>query len=297
MNWMDKLEKKWGRYAVSNLSAYFVIATVIGQLISLVAPVLMLYISFDMNGVIHGQIWRLVTWIFMPVSSLDFFGILFLVCALLWGRSLENIFGTFRLNLYFVMGILVCDLGGILIYVISRLFLGQGLPVDLSSYYMLTTMLLMMAAYMPDHVILISFVLPVKMKWWLLFELLYMGWQMLQMFTFRIEQCRDSGSAGVAVGVILGFVDSAPMILALLNMGLFFHFANIHISRKHKKRQKEFRAQFREPRPGSGIAKHKCVVCGRTELTNPEMMFRYCSKCSGNREYCEEHLYSHVHVK
>ena len=66
---------------------------------------------------------------------------------------------------------------------------------------------------------------------------------------------------------------------------------------KQKKRQKEFRAQFSQPRPGSGIARHKCAICGRTELTNPELQFRYCSKCVGNREYCQDHLFTHQHVK
>ena len=43
-------------------------------------------------------------------------------------------------------------------------------------------------------------------------------------------------------------------------------------------------------------ARHKCAVCGRTELDAPDLEFRYCSKCAGDHEYCSEHLYTHTHV-
>ena len=58
----------------------------------------------------------------------------------------------------------------------------------------------------------------------------------------------------------------------------------------------EFKRQMAEPRPGSGITRHKCAVCGRTEVTNPELEFRYCSKCEGNFEYCQDHLFTHQHI-
>ncbi len=294
MNWMDKLERKWGRHAVPNLSSYFVFATVIGYLVNMAAPGLMSFMSFSVDGILHGQIWRLVTWILMPAESLDILGIIFLLCVLSWGSSLENMLGTFRLNVFLWMGVIISDIGGIIVYMISRVVLGQGLSPFLSTYYILMTLLLALAMCMPEGQVRIWFVLPVKMKWFLVFELVYMGYQVVRIFGMTIA---DYGKTSLSFGIIAGFIFTAPMILAVLNMFLFFYFSKIHISRKHKKRQKEFRAQFREPRPGSGIAKHKCAVCGRTELTNPEMMFRYCSKCSGNREYCEEHLYSHVHVK
>jgi hypothetical protein len=86
-------------------------------------------------------------------------------------------------------------------------------------------------------------------------------------------------------------------VVPVLNMFWFFHAMKTRLSGKQKKRQKEFRAQFSQPRPGSGIARHKCAICGRTELTNPELQFRYCSKCVGNREYCQDHLFTHQHVK
>lgn len=100
MNWMNKLERKLGRYAIPNLSRYFVAAIVVGFVINLASPALLSYLEFDAASILHGQIWRLVTWIFVPVTSMDFFGLLFLFCVLMWGSSLESFLGTFRMNVF-----------------------------------------------------------------------------------------------------------------------------------------------------------------------------------------------------
>ena len=256
MNWMDKLERKLGRYAVPNLSRYFVGAIVLGYVLSMLSPGFTDWISYDVSAILHGQIWRLFTWIFMPTTSLDFFGLLFLLCVLMWGSSLESMLGTFRMNVFLWGGVILSDVGGILIYVITKLTLGTGASIYLSTYYILMSMLLALAICMPEGEVRLYFVLPIKMKWMLVFELLYLAYIVF----------------------------------------LFFWASKTHISRKQKKRQREFHAQFSNPRPGSGISQHKCVICGRTELTNPELQFRYCSKCTGNKEYCQDHLFTHTHM-
>lgn len=289
MNWMDKLERKWGRHAIPNLSRYFVVAIVTGILLELAFPTFLNYLSFSVKDILHGQVWRLVTWVFMPATSLDIFGLLFLVCVLSWGSSLETFLGSFRMNVFLFGGVLLSDIAGILIYVIGLLTLGEGAPVYLNTQSILMTLLLAIAICMPEGEVRLYFILPIKMKWMLVFELLYIGYSVIHTFSFAISEY------GVRYGVVVGLMSSTPIIAAVVNMFLFFWFASIHITRKHKKRQKEFRAKMREPRPGSGISRHKCVICGRTEVTNPELSFRYCSKCSGNMEYCQDHLFTHQH--
>ena len=291
MNWMDKMERKWGRYAVINLSRYFVFAQVIGLLVEMVAPGLMDYMSFSMAAILHGQIWRLVSWIFTPTSSLDIFGILFLFCVLMWGSQLETMLGTFRMNLFMWGSVVLCDVAGILVYVITKIVLGQGLSPYLSTYYILMTMLLAIALCMPEGEVRLYFVLPIKMKWMLIFELVYLGYQVIRIFSYGI------GAYGTATGILIGVLNCVQIVVPVLYMFWFFHSMKNRLSRGQRKRQKEFRAQFSEPRPGSGIARHKCAVCGRTEITNPELQFRYCSKCVGNREYCQDHLFTHQHVQ
>lgn len=291
MNWMDKLERKWGRHAVANLSRYFVLAQVIGYLVQLVAPGLMSYMNFDMGRILHGQLWRVVTWIFTPTASLDIFGILFLFCVLMWGSSLESMLGTFRMNVFLWGSVILCDLAGVIVYIVTRLLLGYGFSPYLSTYYILMSMLLALAMCMPEGEVRLYFVLPIKMKWMLIFELVYLGYQVVRMFSIGI------GSYGTGMGILVGVLNCVQIVVPVLNMFWFFHAMKTRLSAKQRRRQKEFRAQFSQPRPGSGIAKHKCVICGRTELTDPELQFRYCSKCAGNREYCQDHLFTHQHVK
>lgn len=291
MNWMDKLERKLGRYAVPNLSRYFVGAIVLGYVLSMLSPGFTDWISYDVSAILHGQIWRLFTWIFMPTTSLDFFGLLFLLCVLMWGSSLESMLGTFRMNVFLWGGVILSDVGGILIYVITKLTLGTGASIYLSTYYILMSMLLALAICMPEGEVRLYFVLPIKMKWMLVFELLYLAYIVFNTFKTMIAYAN-----GTWLGWVLGLVQSSQIILAVANMFLFFWASKTHISRKQKKRQKEFHAQFSNPRPGSGISQHKCVICGRTELTNPELQFRYCSKCTGNKEYCQDHLFTHTHM-
>ena len=291
MNWMDKLERKLGRYAVPNLSRYFVGAIVLGYVLSMLSPGFTDWISYDVSAILHGQIWRLFTWIFMPTTSLDFFGLLFLLCVLMWGSSLESMLGTFRMNVFLWGGVILSDVGGILIYVITKLTLGTGASIYLSTYYILMSMLLALAICMPGGEVRLYFVLPIKMKWMLVFELLYLAYIVFNTFKTMIAYAN-----GTWLGWVLGLVQSSQIILAVANMFLFFWASKTHISRKQKKRQREFRAQFSNPRPGSGISQHKCVICGRTELTNPELQFRYCSKCTGNKEYCQDHLFTHTHM-
>ena len=290
MNSMDKLERKWGRYAVPNLSRYFVGAVLLGLLMELVTPNALNWINFSVDGILHGQIWRLVSWIFMPSTTLDFFGLLFLLCVLMWGSSLESFLGTFRMNVFLWGGVILSDIGGILIYVLTKFTLGTGASIYLSSYYLLMTMLLALAMCMPEGEVRLYFVLPIKMKWMLVFELLYLGYIVFQTFANTL-----SVYSGV-IGLVIGLIGSAQIILAVANMFLFFRASKTRISHKQRKRQKEFRAQFSQPRPGSGISQHKCAICGRTEITNPELQFRYCSKCTGNKEYCQDHLFTHTHI-
>lgn len=186
------------------------------------------------------------------------------------------------MNVYLIGGILVSAISAIVVYVVTALVFGTGFPVLLSSYYILLSIFMALALCMPDATVNLYFILPIKMKWMLVVYLLELGYELWQYFSMHWM-----------FGVILG----TQIIAALLNLFLFFYFSKIHVSRKQKKRQREFQAQMRtEPRPGSGITRHKCAICGKTEQDDPSLTFRYCSKCTGNKEYCNNHLFTHTHM-
>jgi len=104
--------------------------------------------------------------------------------------------------------------------------------------------------------------------------------------------------AGASMGVLVAVIMTVVNAMSLLNFLVFF-LSSRDVRRyapKEVKRRQEFKRQMAEPRPGSGITRHKCAVCGRTEVSNPELEFRYCSKCEGNYEYCQDHLFTHQHI-
>ena len=297
MNWIDKMEKKWGRYAIVNLSRYLVFAQIIGLVMAMAVPQVLSYMTFSGYDILHGQIWRLISWIFIPTASLDIFGLLFLFCVFMWGSQLESLIGTFRLNLFVWGGVLWGDIAGMIAYVLLRLKFSVNVSPNLTPYYILMSMLLAIAICLPDAEVRLYFVLPIKMKWMLVFELVYVGYAVVMCYVNGFQAYGSNGAGGQLLAFIVGTLQSLPILVPVLHMFWFFHAIKMRLSRKQRKRQKQFQSQMSAPRPGSGISMHKCAICGRTEITNPELEFRYCSKCVGNREYCQDHLFTHQHVR
>ncbi len=282
MNWMNKLEQKFGKYTIRSIYKYFIFAIFIGYVIGYIAPNVLDFLIFSPYHIFHGQVWRLVTWVFTaPSIGNPLFFLIFMLCLFSMGPALETVYGSFRINIYFITGILLCDIGGLLVYLLF------GLPMYLSMYYILWFMFLILEVAMPEAEARLYFVLPIKMKWMLIFHIAISVYDIISCFR-----------QGIAFGYWpIGFMLAGQIIFPLLNVGLFFLLSKNRISRKHKKRQKEFHAQFATPRLGSGITKHKCTICGRTELDDPNLSFRYCSKCTGSHEYCQEHLFTHTHIR
>ena len=69
------------------------------------------------------------------------------------------------------------------------------------------------------------------------------------------------------------------------------------IRKREIKRKQKFKSDMKTAQAEKiRLTHHKCAVCGRTEKDDPNLEFRYCSKCEGNLEYCMDHLYTHKHV-
>lgn len=282
MSWLDKLERKYGRYAIPNISRYFIFISLIGFVVSMAG--LDGLVGFSWNAILHGQVWRLVTWVLYYPGGSGFFGLLFLLIMFSWGESLEQIIGTFRMNVYIFGGILITLLGGIIVGII-------GFPAYISTYYILLSIMMALAICIPDAQVNLYFVIPIRMKWMLVVYFLELGYELYSYYSLGRQYY-----GGVMGGLMAELIYGTSILCALLNMGLFFWTVKPRLSRKQKKRHREFQAQFAQPRPGSGITRHKCTICGRTELDSPELSFRYCSKCAGSHEYCQDHLFTHEHI-
>lgn len=275
MGFFNKLERKFGRYAIPNLMYYIIILYVMGLIAFMVNPMLYYqYLSLDAAAILHGQIWRLVTFMMYPpvvdsrMFSMLFFNFLALYLYYSLGNSLERVWGSFRFNVYFLMGVL----GHILAAFIGYFVFGQRLL--LTTDFLNFSLFLAFAMVYPDMQFYVMYILPVKAKWLAIAE-----------------------SAIYVYFFIFGdMATKCEILLSMLNVVLFFLMTRDYrkISPKEIKRKNDFKAQTRiVPK---GRTHHKCAVCGRTEADGEAMEFRYCSKCQGNYEYCQDHLYTHKHV-
>ena len=270
MKFFYKLERKYGKYAIPNLMQYMVIMYGIGLIVSLVNPMIYYrYLSLDGYAILHGQIWRIITFLCYPPVDGIFFGILALYLYYSMGQTLERVWGAFRFNAYFLLGII----GHVLAEIIITLIFGVSprlLPVALDF-----SLFFAFALTFPDVEFLLMFLIPVKAKWLAVAEgAVYLYYLIAGNLVTRIE-----------IG------------LTMANVILFFLLTRNYnkINPKEVKRKRDFKNQV-QMKP-QGRTRHKCAVCGRTELDGPGMEFRYCSKCEGNYEYCQDHLFTHEHVK
>lgn len=283
MNWIDKLERKFGRFGVENLTMYVIICYVVGYFLAYFNPSLLSMLSLEPALILRGQIWRIITWVIYPPSMSN---VLWFVIAIVFfyypiGTSLERTWGSFRYTLYIFSGILFSVIGAFILYFITGAY---GIGSLFNTYYISLSVFLAYALSYPDMQILLWFVIPIKMKW---MAIVYGVMVLYDMITYL--------RMGLWVYVV-------PIIASLLNFVLFF-FSTRNMQRYNPKevhRRREFKkavAQSRVNPATGGITKHKCAICGRTEKDDPNLEFRFCSKCNGNYEYCQDHLFTHQHVK
>lgn len=286
---MSKWERKFGKYAIRNLSLVLILCYAAGYVIELINGNFLLYLTLDPYQILHGQIWRLFTWIIIPPSSFDLFTLLMLYFYYSIGSTLERTWGTWRYNVYLVSGMLFTILGSFVWLGVQYLTAGQVsgevmayfssmASLLFSTYYINMSIFLAFAATFPNVQVLLMFVIPVKVKVLGIIYAVILVWQFITV--------KSAFSLAVRIAIIS----------SLLNFVIFFltSRSHIHMSPKQVKRRAEFRHDIkRNPR----ITKHKCAICGRTDEDDPTLEFRFCSKCNGNYEYCQQHLFTHTHVK
>ena len=302
---MSKFEKKFGKYAIKNISLALILCYACGYLISWINPTFLNYLTLNPYEIVfHGQVWRLVSWLIVPPDSFDFFTLLMLYFYYSIGTTLERTWGTYRYNLYLFLGMLFTIVGAFALMGYNYLFQAEAVALYgaetffaiyatmFSTYYVNMSIFLAFAATFPNMQVLLFFLIPVKVK--------VMGIIYGALLVYQFIAGYGSGLisvAGMIVPATLFTVANRFVIGAsLLNFVVFFFTSRnmIHMSPKQVKRRQEFK---REVKKAVKVTRHKCAICGRTEESNPELEFRFCSKCEGNYEYCQDHLFTHTHVK
>ncbi len=308
----DKLERRFSKYAIPGLMNYIIGGYIIGYLLYLGSQFTSVnYMSFlllDPHKILSigadnipiPQIWRLISWILIPpymgTGLLNlFFGAIMLVFYWQLGNVLERSWGTFRFNCFIFGGFILTIIGAFILYAFtSQLLIGDiwYFSTSFSTNYINLSIFLAFALCYPDMQVLLYFVIPVKMKWMAIVYAVIIGYDLIRAFA--------GGSYGYVV-----------MIAASIINFLIFYFStrdSYHVSPRQRANQRQFRQRYatgsRNPFEGNPTQNttqtknyhHKCDICGRTDVTNPELTFRYCSKCQGNHEYCQDHLFTHTHI-
>ena len=263
MSLPDKLERVLGRYAIQNLSIYIVIGQVFVLLGAMFHLLDLTHFILVPAFVRQGQWWRLLTFPFFLAPPSGVVGPVFTAFALymfyLMGSALEAYWGAFRYNLFLFLGYVMT---------VGAAFITPGSAA--TNLFLGTTVFLAFAYLNPDFEFIIFFILPVKVKWLALLTWVIYGVQF--------------------------FLGSWPVRLQILaSVGNFLLFFSGDLIGGVRRGQRVVTRRARDYAE-AGEPRHRCHTCGKTDLTHPDLDFRYCSKCEGDQCYCPEHMQNHVHV-
>lgn len=286
MNFLQKMERRFGKYAIRNLTRYIIIAYIIGYILQMISSVngnagIQMWLGLNPGAIMRGQVWRIISWVLIPPSNISILTVIMLICYYQLGTILEKVWGDFLYNCYIFFGLIMTVVGAFILY-----FAGGAFYIELysgimfSTYYVTLSIFLGFAMTFPEQKMLLFFFIPIKIKYLALFDVAYLTYYMIMGDWFTRVQILSS-----LAGTIVFFLLTRKQ-----------KFRNARASAQEHRRQQTFQKAMSRGQASSG-ARHKCAICGQTELTNPDLEFRYCSKCNGNYEYCQNHLFSHTHVQ
>lgn len=283
---------------IPNLMLFISLGSALVYVYSMVmnSDLLQEWLCFDYQLILQGQVWRLFSYALLYDGGNILMTAIGLMCYFSLGRAMENIWGTFRFNLYYFCGILLMDVYAMVIGAVMGDGYGYMMNMFVSITYLNMSLFLGYATLYPDTHFLLFFIIPV---WAWIFALID-----LVMVVYYL--------------VALPLPFNVFPLIALANYFLFFgkDVVNVLPMSWRVNARRLFKKQPRQktkgeprvvpfPTAGSYEAStaqvkapytHRCTVCGRTDVSHPELEFRYCSRCKGYHCYCEDHISNHDHV-
>jgi membrane associated rhomboid family serine protease len=280
--WLDRFCNHHPRLGIPNLMTFIVAGTALVYLLNMFSGAgysLYSLFAFSSAAIFEGQLWRLITFIFVPLSGDPFSLILSLYFYWWIGSSLEREWGTAKFTIFYGMGVLLSIILGL---VLGLLFGNASITIT----YVNLSLFFAFATLYPDLRVLLFFIVPVKVKW--------LAWVDAALFLWGV------------VSSLLGmnWVGAFIPVVAILNYFLFF-WSDItgfiktrarRVKQQNSRQTTNFKSAVRKAQEQKGYI-HKCAVCGKTDADYPDEEFRYCSKCNGYYCYCSEHLGNHVHIE
>jgi len=276
---IDRFCQKHRNFGVPRLMLYIVIVSAVVFLIG--GPRLYYMLEFNTMLILRGQVWRLLTWVFLPLPNNNiFFTAIMLYFYFFIGSTLEREWGTAKFTIFYLFGVMFNVIYGFII----RYALGAN-PYLVPNFLNLS-MFFAFAALFPDHSVRLFFVIPIKIKWLALVNAAFF------IYSIVTEMIVGNIMLGLLPLVaLLNFfiICGDDLRLRLLRPLRARSSANtINFKRAAKQARREYKDK---------PYRHKCAVCGKTDTEHPELEFRYCSRCNGYHCFCSDHINNHVHFQ
>lgn len=287
---MNRLRKRFERFCfknrdkgIPNLMLYIALGSAVVNILSIVDKTDTLYyvLCFSRSAILQGQVWRLITYPLTFSAGNILLTAIALLCYYSLGRAMENIWGTLRFNLFYFTGVVLMD--------VYCMFFGGMADVT----YLNMSLFLAYATMYPDARFLFLYIIPVKAR---IFALIDLGLVLYSLLVYP-------------------FPYNLFPVIALANYFLFFGKDVLNVlpvswrlnaARLFKKKPAKKTGTIPFPSAGSYQASaarptapytHRCTVCGRSDVSDPDLEFRYCSRCNGYHCYCQDHINNHSHIQ
>jgi len=269
-------------FGISNLMKYIVAGNVIVFLLMTFSNYSSLsFLAFNWGAVLRGEIWRLLTFVFLPSTTQPFSFLISTYFIYFIGNLLEREWGTPKFNLYYFTGMLLTILAGIAGYYFP------GSSTVYGTYYISLSMFLAFAALFPDMQVLLFLIIPIKVKWLAWFDV-----ALFALDTFTALLAGDILRALLPVVAMLNFV---VFFWTTMTESIAYRRGRAQHQTSHQTIQFKSAVRQQKKKEAERGYRHKCAVCGRTDASHPDLEFRYCSRCAGYHCFCEDHIFQHEH--
>jgi len=266
---------------------YIVIISAAVFIIGMIGGTLIEFLFFHPAFIVRGEVWRLITWVLIPIGGNIFFVAIALYFYYFIGNTLEQEWGAGKFTIYYLSGVILHILYS------TILWFAFGTTVLITPVYLNLSMLFAFATLFPDYTIRLFLVIPIKIKWLALFNA---GFFIFEIIRGIIAGYGDGFSIGRTLAALLPLVAVLNYIL-ICGDDLLSYIKPMTIRSSpsvvnFKKAAKQVKRDQNE-KP----YRHKCAVCGKTDVDYPQLEFRYCSRCNGYHCFCIEHINNHVHFE
>lgn len=252
MDFLQKFEKKLGWIAIPGLVRAVVVMNGLVYLLAIFNPGYIEALTLNPEKLAEGQVWRLVSYLFIPPAAHPIFIIFALWFLWMLGEGLEQAWGSFRLTAFYLLGMLGTTVAAFL----------TGEPA--TNAFLNLSLLFAFATFYPNYTILLFLILPVKIKW--------VAWISLLLLLLAF--------------VVVSWPMKLAILVSLANYLLFFG-PKFALELRERRLVAQRRAKFETKRAAGIEPLHTCFGCGTTDLIRPDLDFRVAA--DGN-DYCTECL-------